>query len=208
MPSAHSHPHSPSPTSHTNGNPPTTTAPPASIRRNLFSTHLSRRPASSSQPPVAEQWTVSVSFIPPLSPTRSPTRSPGGHTDAIIATHPNGRPVLPTLPRLPAHLRLSTTSEEDALDNPSGNNTPTRYNLPVGVEEEEHEDRARIEKGLVEMMWRQRQRANHAGGGTQGPREKSREEEELRELIMENLKEKVNALEGEAWMFGERGEEG
>lgn len=80
--------------------------------------------------------------------------------------------------------------------------------MPVGVEEEEHEDRARIEKGLVEMMWRQRQRANHAGGGTQGPREKSREEEELRELIMENLKEKVNALEGEAWMFGERGEEG
>jgi hypothetical protein len=69
----------------------------------------------------------------------------------------------------------------------------------------------------VEMMSRQRQRAG--GGSSSSPRAlrsgigaaaaaepegRTREEEELLNLIMASLREKVAVLESEAWMYGER----
>lgn len=81
----------------------------------------------------------------------------------------------------------------------------------------DHEGQARIERGLVEMMSRQRQRAS---GSTSSPRAlrsgigavaepegRTREEEELLNLIMASLREKVAVLESEAWMYGERVED-
>lgn len=168
--------------------------------------------------------------MPPLSPTRSPERSPGHsptHTrshnssDAIIATHPNGRPLLPTLPRLAARLRLSTTSDDeehpyDLDDEAERNNSPTRYNHASLTDAEgDQEDRARIERSLVEMMYRQRQRANPGGsssspralrsgiGAVEEPEGRTREEEELLNLIMASLRDKVAVLDSEAWMYGE-----
>lgn len=89
--------------------------------------------------------------------------------------------------------------------------------MPTG--ESDAGDRERIERTLVEMMSRQRQRVGGGSGGSpralrsgamgNGEGEgRTREEEELFGLIMGSLREKVAVLEGEEWMFGERGEGG
>ncbi|MBE7181112.1 MAG: hypothetical protein INR71_07885 [Terriglobus roseus] len=121
------------------------------MRRNLFSAHLSRRPASSqstaSQPnsqsqvpsqrpplppsqnrnisPFASPPRLTPTHLPPsfndaYDPTVSPHRSLSPRTAAtlfpassIIALNPTtGRPILPTLPALPARLRLSDSDDE------------------------------------------------------------------------------------------------
>lgn len=201
--------------------------PASSVRRNLFSTHLSRRPASSqsqsqlqtqtTQDPsrpdsatsnVAQQVTAShqSSQIPsfpqsprmqdlnnyynsdlpnPFSPapmSKSNTNPPSSCTastifpaNSIVAIHPvTGRPVLPSLPTLPAHLRLSTDSsdpdnpgspsnEEDAATTAAGaTDYPHSSSYWAAIDEQERADKARIEKSLVEMMYRQRKRSQQA----------------------------------------------
>jgi hypothetical protein len=118
------------------------------------------------------------------------------------------------LPHLAARLRLSTTSDDEDspthafdADEPSQNNSPTRYNhTPLPTAETDASDRERIERSLVEMMSRQRQRV---GGGKSAEGEgRTREEEELLGLIVGSLREKVGVMEGEGWMYGERWEGG
>ena len=184
----------------------------SSVRRNLFSTHLSQRPASSrsqpspqsnSQPPVrlpsqpqatnASTQTNNHTFAPPLffdgshSPQRqssnpfSPSHSPNHNTptlypsSSIIALHPvTGRPILPTIPTLPSHLRLSSADSNseppdpgdpdthyDTGQHPSDKAPTATDNYWLSTEESDRADAERIEKSLVEMYYRQRQKHRH-----------------------------------------------
>ena len=85
------------------------------------------------------------------------------------------------------------------------------------MEEAEREDKERIEKSLVEMMYQQRKRGqsrgrtgrgkerdvvgheHHGGGADRGVG--AMESEELMGLVMASLRKKVVVLEDERWMF-------
>jgi hypothetical protein len=111
------------------------------VRRNLFSAHLSRRPISSQpeqqQPPPPSQYrnispfaspprlTPTTELPPSLSGTYDPSQSPHRPlsprtsasifpSNSIVAINPaTGRPLIPQLPTLPAHLTLEDDEEED-----------------------------------------------------------------------------------------------
>lgn len=81
----------------------------------------------------------------------------------------------------------------------------------------EKEDQERIEKSLVDMMYRSRMRGNGhhghghhgqgaGGGGGQGL---GAENEELLALVQASLRKKAASLEEDRWMFeGDSGDEG
>ena len=71
----------------------------------------------------------------------------------------------------------------------------------------EKEDKERIEKSLVEMMYRSRSRAHghatrHGGAGSAGRSSSlGPESEELLALVQASLRKKVASLEEDRWMF-------
>jgi hypothetical protein len=70
----------------------------------------------------------------------------------------------------------------------------------------EKEDQERIEKSLVDMMYRSRMRGNgHHGHGGAGL---GAESEELLALVQASLRKKAASLEEDRWMFeGETGDD-
>ena len=80
---------------------------------------------------------------------------------------------------------------------------PEEYTTELELEESlrEREDKERIEKSLVEMMYRSRSRAHghatrHEGSAALGP-----EHEELLALVQASLRKKVASLEEDRWIF-------
>lgn len=273
----------PIPPTHASANNPTN-ANTSSVRRNLFHSHLSRRPASggagaapssnpnhnnsiinntttltsssttssnhqsttlttsSSSATTATNIHLDNPFQPhPLhnpshtTTTDNTTNIPSIPHNDIIARDSHGRPYLPTLPTLPTHLRLSppttstthTHTHPEASASTSSSPIPGTTLSPTELEDaltREREDKERIEKSLVEMMYRSRSRAHgHAtrgaaggvgggvaagGGGTGGGKNVGEgldkmgpEGEELLALVQASLRKKVAGLEEERWMW-------
>jgi hypothetical protein len=194
--------------------PALTNASTSSVRRNLFASHLSRRPASSTtQASTGDPQpfqSASLAEPGPPSPGReiyhnAITNDRGISGDSIILRDDHGRPTLPSIPVLPPHLRLSpSTSEQPAADTGDPD-----YNSQLDLEDamREKEDKERIEKSLVEMMYRSRSRAHghatrHGGAGSAGPSSSlGPENEELLALVQASLRKKVASLEEDRWMF-------
>jgi hypothetical protein len=125
--------------------------------------------------------------------------------DDIILRDDHGRPTLPSIPVLPPHLRLSPQNSEQ---HPADVDDPD-YASQLELEDamREKEDKERIEKSLVEMMYRSRSRAHghatrHGGTGSAGPSSSlGPENEELLALVQASLRKKVASLEEDRWMF-------
>lgn len=108
------------------------------------------------------------------------------------------------MPILPTHLRLSGS------DYPNTNNA-AEEGMSIedveGMELEsamrEKEDQDRIEKSLVDMMYRSRMRGNghHGHGGGGGAAGLEAENEELLALVQASLRKKAASLEEDRWMF-------
>lgn len=129
----------------------------------------------------------------------------------IINRDRSGRPDLPDMPILPTHLRLSGS------DHPETNSTAEEGMSIADVEGmelesamREKEDQERIEKSLVDMMYRSRMRGNghhgHGGGGGGGSggggaAGLGAENEELLALVQASLRKKAASLEEDRWMF-------
>ncbi|KAF7514433.1 hypothetical protein GJ744_000203 [Endocarpon pusillum] len=252
------------------GQAPSTASTSSSVRRNLFTNHLShRRPdlASSNLPsepirnPSANSSTHSLSNLSNAPPPRLPTSrtqstdslnnplatthhhsrsttdlSHSNNTNADIVTRDrSGRPDLPEIPLLPPHFRLSSSGHRGGGGGSGGgggggddaNNTADEDGMDMddteGMELEsamrEKEDQERIEKSLVDMMYRSRMRGNGhhghggvggggGGGGGGGNKGLGQENEELLALVQASLRKKAASLEEDRWMFeGETGEE-
>lgn len=211
------------------------TASTSSVRRNLFTNHLSHRRGDSSQTseatrnPSANSSTHSLSNLTNAPPSRQPnsrdhssdslnsTILAGRHTRSnihdlgsnynqgdIITRDRSGRPDLPEIPVLPSHLRLSSSSPQDAEGEEEGTQDVEGLELESAMREKE--DQERIEKSLVDMMYRSRMRGNghrghygHGGGGAGG--RMAAENEELLALVQASLRKKVASLEEDRWMF-------
>jgi hypothetical protein len=208
------------PPAHNNSTEPPalTNASTASVRRNLFSSHLSRRPASNT----AHAFTNDLQILQSTSQAETRPNSPSHaiyHNaitndskimgDDIILRDDQGRPTLPSIPVLPPHLRLSPSSSEQHVGDADDPDYASQLELEDAMREKE--DKERIEKSLVEMMYRSRSRAHghatrHGAAGSAGPsRSLGPENEELLALVQASLRKKVSSLEEDRWMFqGER----
>jgi hypothetical protein len=200
--------------------PALTNASTSSVRRNLFSSHLSRRPASNTvQAPTTTngldpQQGTSQAEPGPHSPSHAIYHNviTNNHKivgDDIILRDDHGRPTLPSIPVLPPHLRLSPSNSEQQVANVDDPDYTAQLELEDAIREKE--DKERIEKSLVEMMYRSRSRAHghatrHGGAGNGGPNSSlGPENEELLALVQASLRQKVTSLEEDRWMFeGER----
>lgn len=199
--------------------PVLTNASTSSVRRNLFSSHLSRRPASNTvQAPTTNgldpQQGTSQAKPRPHSPSHAIyhnaiTNSHKIKGDDIILRDDHGRPTLPNIPVLPPHLRLSPSNSEQPVADVDDPDYTAQLELEDAIREKE--DKERIEKSLVEMMYRSRSRAHghatrHGGAGNGGPSSSlGPENEELLALVQASLRKKVTSLEEDRWMFeGER----
>jgi hypothetical protein len=191
-----------------------TNASTSSVRRNLFASHLSRRPASSPAH-------TSTNDLEALQPTSQ--AEPGPHSpphaiyhnvitndckitgDDIILRDDHGRPTLPSIPVLPPHLRLSPSKSEQHVADVEDPDYASQLELEDAMREKE--DKERIEKSLVEMMYRSRSRAHghatrHGGAGNAGPSSSlGPENEELLALVQASLRKKVASLEEDRWIF-------
>lgn len=210
--------------------PALTNASTSSVRRNLFSSHLSRRPASSTSTSSTNDLQTLHSATQPQShshshpiPTTTTTTTATTSSDPtipandIILRDAHGRPSLPTLPTLPPHLHLSPSSSDQHIADGAGGGGgggDTEYASQLELEDalREKEDKERIEKSLVEMMYRSRSRAHghatrHGGAGSAGPSTTSfgPEHEELLQLVQASLRKKAASLEDDRWMFEAEG---
>lgn len=212
----------------------------SSVRRNLFTNHLSHRrpePASTNQPsepsrdPSANSSTQSLSNPSNAPPPRRPTSrtqsndslhnasanyQSRNNTDLlssslsrngdIIARDRSGRPDLPEIPILPPQLRLSSSEHQEAAQAEEGTGMEDVEGLELESAMREKEDQERIEKSLVDMMYRSRMRGNgHHGHGGAGL---GTENEELLALVQASLRKKAASLEEDRWMFeGEVGDD-
>jgi hypothetical protein len=197
----------------------TNNASTSSVRRNLFSSHLSRRPASNAAP---ASTTDSLNLRPGASQAEPGPRSPAAAIypntitndynivgDDIILRDDHGRPALLNIPVLPPHLRLSPSNSEQQVTDVDDPDYAAQLDLEDAMREKE--DKERIEKSLVEMMYRSRSRAHghatrHGGAANGGPGSSlGPENEELLALVQASLRKKVTSLEEDRWMFeGER----
>jgi hypothetical protein len=125
--------------------------------------------------------------------------------DDIILRDNHGRPSLPTIPILPPHLRLSPPNSEQRAADVDDPDCTSQLELEDAMREKE--DKERIEKSLVEMMYRSRSRAHghatrHGGAGSAGPSSSlGPESEELLALVQASLRKKTASLEEDRWMF-------
>ena len=228
----------------------------SSVRRNLFSAHLTRRriPSQSSNniPPPTQippqthfpPTNYAAPTLPPPGPTilpRSPfvedlntfyepeTTNPISPThNSIIALNPTtGRPLLPNLPTLPPHLRLSSADtssdphgehyaeDHDPLHHNHHNPDPTQ-NTTLHDSPTPHPSSPNptaLSNNLVALYYRhlrQRRTATKqkptptwppAVEDAAGEKALEGEEEELMALLTGSLRKKVAAAEEERWMF-------
>jgi len=125
--------------------------------------------------------------------------------DDIILRDDHGRPALPSIPVLPSHLRLSPSNSEQHVADVDDPDYASQLELEDAMREKE--DKERIEKSLVEMMYRSRSRAHghatrHGGAGSTRPSSSlGPENEELLALVQASLRKKVASLEEDRWMF-------
>ena len=152
---------------------------------------------------------------------------PAVNTD-IITRDRSGRPDLPHIPLLPAHLRLSSrhgtsssghggggraggaeSASGDEGDHDGTPETEDAEGLELASAIQEKEDQERIERSLVDMVYRSRVRGkagvgafgHHGGAGGGGPASFGPDNEELLALVQASLRKKVARLEEDRWMF-------
>jgi hypothetical protein len=142
----------------------------------------------------------------------------------IVTRDRTGRPDLPEIPFLPPHLRLQSSehhhgddANSDRADDAARIDMDDVEGMDLESAMREKEDQERIEKSLVDMMYRSRMRGNghhgHGGGGVGGKGGGGAgglgaENEELLALVQASLRKKAASLEEDKWMFeGETGEE-
>jgi hypothetical protein len=117
------------------------------------------------------------------------------------------------MPILPPRLRLSASEPHDPDAAEEGVSMDDVEGMELESAMREKEDQERIEKSLVDMMYRSRMRGNghhgHGGGGVGGgggglgP-----ENEELLALVQASLRKKAASLEEDRWMFeGDAGDD-
>jgi hypothetical protein len=167
---------------------------------------------------VTQPSTLDLESVPPTSQSQPGPESPSHaiyHNvitnnnkitgDDIILRDNHGRPSLPTIPILPPHLRLSPPNPEQHAADVDDPNYTSQLELEDAMREKE--DKERIEKSLVEMMYRSRSRAHghatrHGGAGSAGPSSSlGPENEELLALVQASLRKKAASLEEDRWMF-------
>jgi hypothetical protein len=145
-----------------------------------------------------------------------------GNGEDIVTRDRSGRPELPEIPFLAPHLRLHSSehhhgdnANSDHADDEAGIDMDDVEGMDLESAMREKEDQERIEKSLVDMMYRSRMRGNghhgHGGGGGSkggGGAGMGAENEELLALVQASLRKKAAGLEEDRWMFeGETGEE-
>jgi len=147
-----------------------------------------------------------------------------GNGGDIVTRDRTGRPDLREIPFLAPHLRLHGSehhhgddANSDHADDDVGIDIDDVEGMDLESAMREKEDQERIEKSLVDMMYRSRMRGNghHGHGGGSGGGSKGggaaglgAENEELLVLVQASLRKKAVSLEEDRWMFeGETGEE-
>ncbi|OJJ52594.1 hypothetical protein ASPSYDRAFT_574763 [Aspergillus sydowii CBS 593.65] len=152
-----------------------------SVRRNLFQNHLSRRPVSTSGPSNGSSGLSSQVAQLNASETNSSVAVGSMDDNEIVVKDKNGsyKLEIPVLPPI-------TGDDGDDMEGieagggPGGNPTGATGATSTGQE---------IEAGLVEMMYRNRNR------------QMSSEPHEILNLVHQSLANKVATLEEDNWMY-------
>ncbi|KAL4899252.1 hypothetical protein BDW74DRAFT_117356 [Aspergillus multicolor] len=160
----------------------------ASVRRNLFQNHLSRRPVSTTGPNNGASGLssqVSQSNATESNPSMSAETMDDGE---IVVKDKNGSFTL-DIPVLPPVEGEDEDEMEGIEGGAGGGSTAATGPDPTGQSELSGREKEKLEAGLVEIMYRNRNR------------QMSSEPHEILNLIYQNLRNKVAVLDEDNWMY-------
>ncbi|KAL2862993.1 uncharacterized protein BJX67DRAFT_272707 [Aspergillus lucknowensis] len=163
----------------------------SSVRRNLFQNHLNKRPISvSASGPSNGTSGPSSQVLQPNAPESNASSSVGSADDGeIVIKDKNGGYKL-DIPVLPPIIG----EEGDEMEGIEGGGAGGSSTAATGADstgqgEMSGREKEKIEAGLVEMMYRNRNR------------QMSSEPHEILNLIYQSLRSKVAALDEDNWMY-------
>ncbi|KAL4967258.1 uncharacterized protein BDV14DRAFT_197990 [Aspergillus stella-maris] len=159
-----------------------------SVRRNLFQNHLSRRPVSTAAPSNGSSG-LSSQVSQSNAPESISSVSSGPADDGeIVVKDKNGSYKL-DIPVLPPMVNEDGDEMEGIEGGGAGSSTAATGADSTGQGEMSGREKDKIEAGLVEIMYRNRNR------------QMSSEPHEILNLVYQSLRSKVAALDEDNWMY-------
>ncbi|KAL4926509.1 uncharacterized protein BDV17DRAFT_293504 [Aspergillus undulatus] len=180
-----------------------------SVRRNLFQNHLSRRPVSTSGPSNGTSG-LSSQVLQSTGAESSSSTSTGPTDDGeIVVKDKNGSYKL-DIPVLPPMISEDGEEMEGIEGGAGGSSTAAAGAESTGQGEMSGREKDKIEAGLVEIMYRNRNRqiSSEPQGElafavlvAQSPVIQALMLAEILNLIYQSLRNKVTALDEDNWMY-------
>ncbi|KAL4944719.1 hypothetical protein BDV06DRAFT_220011 [Aspergillus oleicola] len=158
-----------------------------SVRRNLFQNHLSRRPVSTAAPSNGTSGFSSQVLQSSTPESNSSVLSGPADDGEIVVKDKNGSYKL-DIPVLPPMVN-EDGDEMEGIEGGAASSTAATGADSTGQGEMSGREKDKIEAGLVEIMYRNRNR------------QMSSEPHEILNLVYQSLRNKVTALDEDNWMY-------